>query len=336
MRRARRTMLLAPLFFVALAVPAVGAAQRAQADAAVARSRDGMVVTGDAIATRTGARVLAEGGNAIDAAVAAAFVLAVVEPSMSGLGGRTQILLRAADGEVAAIDGTTEVPLTYESGPAADDAAYGHATIAVAGTVAALDAALRAHGTWSLARILAPAIALADEGFALPAAEAARIAGVAGRLAEFPGSRRHFLRPDGSPYRNGDIFRQPALAATLRALAERGADDFYRGELAAVMARELAADTDVRAADLGRYRAEESLVVRGTYRGHELIGSYLPASGATTIEILQILDHFQLAGRAWTMPDYDRSGPRCSRARSSPASRTAPPCASPPRRKPRG
>jgi gamma-glutamyltranspeptidase/glutathione hydrolase len=258
------------------------------------RSRAGMVVTGVALASAAGAGVLAEGGNAVDAAVAAAFALAVVEPSMSGLGGRTQILLRTASGDVAAIDGTTEVPASYPGGPENDDDAWGIGTIAVPGTVAALDAALRQYGTWPLERVMRPAIALAEDGFSLPGPEATRIAAAADRLREFEGGS-HFLKADGSPYSAGDRFRQPALAATLRAIASEGADSFYRGRLAAIMADELAAaGAWVTAVDLAAYRAEASPVVRGSYRGHELIGSYLPASGATTIEILQVLDHFDM------------------------------------------
>ena len=293
-RMFRRT---APVFTLALSVagpmcPQPAAAQRVD-EGPVVRSPHGMVVTDNPLASRAGARVLAEGGNAVDAAVAAAFVLSVVEPTMSGLGGRTQILLRMADGRVVAIDGTTEVPAAYAGGPAGDEDAYGYATIAVPGTVAALDDALGTYGTWSLARVLGPAMAHATDGFELPAAEAARFAAAANRLAGFPGSRSHFLRTDGSVYREGDVFRQPALAATLRTIAEQGADAFYRGELAATMARELAeAGALVTTADLANYRAEASPVVRGRYRDLELFGSYLPASGATTIEILQILDHF--------------------------------------------
>ncbi len=266
-------------------------------EGSVVRSADGVVVTGHPLASRVGARVLAEGGNAVDAAVAAAFTLAVVEPSMSGLGGRTQVLLRMTDGEVAAIDGTTEVPAAYEGGPVADDDAFGPSTIAVPGTVAALAEAAAAHGTWPLARLLAPAESLARVGFPLAAAEAERIADDADDLRTFPGSRRHFLRADGSPYGAGEVFRQPALARTLGVLAAEGPDAFYRGSLAQVMARELAeAGALVAASDLAAYRAERSPVVRGSYRGLELVGSYLPASGATTIEILQILDHFDLTG----------------------------------------
>ena len=274
----------------ALLTAAIAPAVTAQA----ARSRDGVVVTGSALATAAGAAVLSHGGNAVDAAVAAAFALAVVEPSMSGLGGRTQILLRTADGTVAAIDGTTEVPVSYPGGPENDEDAYGVRTIAVPGTVAALDHALSRHGTWPLTMVVQAAITLAEEGFRLPVAEAKRIAAAAPRLRELDGAH-HFLHADGSPYAPGELFRQPALAATLRTIAERGAESFYRGRLANVMADELAAaGAYVTARDLAAYRAEASPVVRGRYRDHELIGSYLPASGATTIEVLQILEHFDM------------------------------------------
>ncbi|HEX6307541.1 MAG TPA: gamma-glutamyltransferase [Longimicrobiales bacterium] len=269
------------------------------APAQTARSRHGVVVTDSRLASEVGAAVLAAGGNAVDAAVAAAFALAVVEPSMSGIGGRTQVLLRSADGEVSAIDGTTEVPASYPGGPVNVEDASGAATIAVPGTVAALDAALRAHGSWPLDRILEPAARLAEDGFILSAAEARRLDAAAPALRRFPGSRRHFLRPDGSAYQAGERFRQPALAGTLRALAEEGAHSFYRGRIADVIALELRdAGAYVTAQDLAAYTAEPAPIVRGRYRGYDLIGSYLPASGATTIEALQILEHFPLSSLA--------------------------------------
>lgn len=289
------------------AVPVRDDSPASSSEGAVAASHAGMVVTGAAPATAVGVGVLEEGGNAIDAAVAAAFALAVVEPTMSGLGGRTQLLLRASDGTIAAIDGTTEVPIAYPGGPSDDEDAYGYATIAVPGTVAALEMALRDHGTWTLARALAPAIAIAEDGFALPAPEAARIAGRAKQLAGFESSRGYFLKPDGSTYAAGDTFRQPALAATMRAIAEDGSRTFYRGELARTMAADLAANGSfVRASDFAAYRAETSPIVRGHYRDLELIGSYLPASGATTIEVLQILDRFDLPSMYGT-PEWIRT-----------------------------
>jgi gamma-glutamyltranspeptidase/glutathione hydrolase len=260
----------------------------------VATSDIGMVVSGAPLATAVGVRVLEEGGNAVDAAVALAFALAVVEPTQSGIGGRTQLLVRTSDGAVAAIDGTTEVPASYRSGPADDEDAYGYGTIAVPGTVAALTTALRTHGTWPLARILAPAIALAQDGFPLSAEEAARIGGARDRLLEFPASADAFLADD-EVIAGGATFRQADLARTLRIIADQGADAFYRGEIAEMIARDMAANGGlVTREDLARYRAEESIVVRGRYRGHEIIGSYLPASGATVIGILEIMERFDL------------------------------------------
>jgi gamma-glutamyltranspeptidase / glutathione hydrolase len=275
---------------------------RAWPVAAEARSPNGMVVTGSPIASRVGAHVLAQGGNAVDAAVATAFVLSVVEPTMSGIGGRTQILIRRHDGEYAGIDGTTQVPPSYAvEPPLSDDGAYGYETVAIPGTVAALSRALEEHGTWSWARVLAPAIELAERGFVLPPEEAARIASAAERLAEFDAASRYFLKPEGGTWQAGERFVQRDLAATLRRLAEHGADDFYRGEIARRIAADVsAADGAMTEEDLAQYRAEDAIVVRGRYRGRDLVGTYLPASGATTIQVLQMAEHFDLPRVAGT------------------------------------
>jgi gamma-glutamyltranspeptidase/glutathione hydrolase len=149
--------------------------------------------------------------------------------------------------------------------------------------------------------VLQPAIDLADRGFALPPGEATRMANVASRLREFRGSRAHFLKANGVPYIAGETFRQPDLARTLRAIAAGGEDAFYRGEVARRIVVDMRANGGlVTASDLAAYRAEESIIVRGSYRGHDLVGSYLPASGATTIEILQILDQLDLSRIAGT------------------------------------
>jgi gamma-glutamyltranspeptidase / glutathione hydrolase len=269
----------------------------------VHRSRSGMVVSGSALASETGAAALARGGNAVDAAVTTAFALSVVEPTMSGIGGRTQILIRTPDGSYHGVDGTTEVPAAYRRGmmPIDDEDAYGWGTIAIPGTIAALAAALEAHGTITLADAMAPAIRLAEQGFELPEDEARRIAAVAGRLGEFEGSRRHFLRADGTPYRAGELFVQKELAAVLRTVAEKGPDAFYSGDIARRMADDVTANGGwLRYEDLAGYRAESAELARGRYRGHELVGTYLPASGATTIQTMQILEHFDVAGHAGT------------------------------------
>jgi gamma-glutamyltranspeptidase / glutathione hydrolase len=277
------------------AVPTSAAGIRAQP---VVQSPRGMVVSGSSLASDAGAAILAAGGNAVDAAVATAFVLAVVEPSMSGLGGRTQLLIRTPSGGFAGIDGTTEVPAAYPPGATpADEEAYGYGTIGIPGTVAALCEALERFGTMPLSRVLQPAIHLAEEGFALPADEAARIAGVADQFREFEASRRYFLRPDGSPYAAGEQFVQADLGRTLRRIAEHGAAGFYNDAVGASVEADMRRHGGwLRAADLRAYSAEPAVLVHGSYRGHQLTGTYLPASGATTIQIMQMLEHFELAG----------------------------------------
>jgi gamma-glutamyltranspeptidase / glutathione hydrolase len=264
----------------------------------VSRSARGMVVSGKPLATRAGVEMLELGGNAVDAAVATAFALTVVEPSMSSLGGRTQMLIRTPAGEFVGIDGTTQVAAGYDParGP---DGTSGYGTIAIPGTVAALAAAVQAHGSLSLAQVLAPAIRLAAEGFSLTPLEASRLAASAELLAESPGARAAFLRADGSPYGPGERLVQPELARTLRAIATEGPQTFYTGEIGRRMTADFAANGGfVTARDLADYAAVPAQVVRGSYRGHDLVGTYLPASGATTIQIMQMLETFDLPAMA--------------------------------------
>jgi gamma-glutamyltranspeptidase/glutathione hydrolase len=257
---------------------------------AVATSQAGMVVSGSPYATEAGVRVLEAGGNAVDAAVAAAFTLAVAEPTQSGLGGRTQMLVVMADGRAHGIDGTTKVPAGYDS-TTAPRGEHGHAAVAIPGTVAALTRALEAHGTLPLAAVLAPAIAFARDGIALPAGEARRLAEVAPELDPSSEAARVFYRPGAVPLAPGDTLVQPDLAAVLETLATQGPDAFYRGDIARRIAEDMAAHGGfVTAGDLAGYEAEDSEVGRGTFAGATLLGSYLPASGVTVIEILQIVD----------------------------------------------
>jgi len=262
--------------------------------AQVAESAAGMVVSGSPFATAAGVEVLELGGNAVDAAVATAFALGVTEPTMSGLGGRTQLLIRTADGDFVGIDGTTQVPRTGEV--AEVDVDYGYRTIAVPGTVAALLEAHERFGRLTRQSVLAPALRLAEQGFALPAPEAARIAGVAARLAEFPGAARYFLGPDGAPRPPGDRFAQPDLARVLQAIADSGAAVFYSGWIAESIAIDVARGGGfVSIDDLRRYHTQASVVVRDDYRGLDVVGTYLPASGATVMEALNILEQFEPA-----------------------------------------
>lgn len=261
----------------------------------VAASVQGVVSAAQPLAAEAGARMLRAGGNAADAAVAAAFAVSVVEPSMNSIGGRTQILVRAPNGEFAGIDATTQAPATYDP-ETAPQASYGYATVGVPGAVAGLVRLLEEHGTMPLAEVMAPAIYLAEHGFRLLPGEAARHAAGAAQLNEFPGSRAHFLDSAGQAHPPGSLFVQPDLAATLRTVAAGGAEAFYEGEIAQAIASDVTgAGGAVTTGALADYRAEASRIVRGSYRGHELVGTDLPASGAITIGVLHVLERFDMA-----------------------------------------
>lgn len=262
----------------------------------VARSSRGMVVAAQPLATAAGVEMLERGGNAADAAVAAAFAVSVVEPSMNSIGGRTQILVRTAEGTLHGIDATTQAPDTYDP-DTAPQAGYGYPTVGLPGAVAGLTRLLDEHGTLPLVTVMEPAIRYASEGFALLPGEAARQASTAEQLRESEGATLYYIEPDGSPYDAGDHFVQSDLAMVLRRIASGGADAFYRGEIASAMADDIVgAGGHVTAAALAGYRAEDARVVRGSYRGHELVGTFTPAAGAMTIGILQIIENFDMAG----------------------------------------
>lgn len=261
----------------------------------VSTSADGMVVSGSEPATRVGARILGAGGNAVDAAVATAFALAVTEPTQSGLGGRTQALVTRPDGSALGIDATNEVPRSYDP-DTAEQVDDGYGVIAIPGTVAGLTRLHEVAGSLPLNELIAPAIELAERGFALSEGEAQRLAGIRDRLLLSVVASQVFLAPDGSAHSPGDTLRQPILAEVLRAIAEGGAEVFYEGWVADLMAADIAGQGGyVTTEDLAGYEAEASVVVEGRFGELGLVGTYIPASGATTIEALQILDRVGLS-----------------------------------------
>jgi gamma-glutamyltranspeptidase/glutathione hydrolase len=261
----------------------------------VVRSELGVVVAGHPLASEAGARMLEQGGNAVDAAVAAAFALAVVEPSMGGLGGRTQILIRTPDGEHHGIDGTTQAPITYDPDTALQ-ASYGYATVGVPGVPAGLLRALEEHGTLSRNVVMAPAIAWAAEGFELLPGEAERHASAAEQIVESEGAARSFLKSDGTPHAAGERFVQPDLANTLRQVAEGGVEVFYRGAIAEAIAADVQTHGGaVTLQSLADYRAETSHVVSDDYRGHDLYGLWIPSFGAITIMVMNLMETLPMA-----------------------------------------
>ena len=277
------TATLAALFPLAL---------RAQSTLQTSRSNDGAVSSAHPLATEAGVRMLEMGGNAADAAVAAAFAIAVVEPTMNSIGGRNQILIRLPDGTVRGIDGTTQAPATYDpdTAPQAD---YGYAVIGVPGAAAGL---LRLHaefGSLPLATVMAPAIDYAENGYRVYPGEAAREGANAEHSAEFPGTAAIYLKADGTPRHAGDMLVQKDYANTLRKIAAGGRDVFYKGEIAQKIVADMKAHGGaVTLQSLADYRAEDSRVVRGSYRGYEIVGLDVPSAGVVSIQALQIMESF--------------------------------------------
>ena len=253
------------------------------------------------LASKAGVEVMQAGGNAIDAAVATGFALAVVHPQAGNLGGGGFMLIRMADGAVHFVDYREKAPAAATADMYLDSqkkvipgaSLLGYKSIAVPSSVAGMVYAQKKYGKLSLELDLAPAIKLAREGFSLTWEDAVDFAD--SDLSLFPESKRIFQR-DGKLYRQGEIFRQPELARTLERIA-RDPDDFYHG----AMARELAASIQkggglVSAEDLASYEVKEREAVRGTYRGYEVISAPPPSSGGVAlIEILNILEGYDLA-----------------------------------------
>ena len=256
----------------------------------VHHSKNGMVVTGHPLATKAGVDILAKGGNAVDAAVAAAFTLSVVEPSMNGIGGRNQILIYSPETGYHGIDGTTAAPhdYDYENAP---KKRYGYPSIGIPGVVKGLTKAQADFGSLDLKSVMNPAIEIADKGHALIAGEAIRQSMVNKQLNEFEGTRQHFLQTDGSPMVPGQWFVQKDLANVLQAIADNGPDVFYSGWIAEKIVADNQANGGVLSMKaLAEYEAEVSHIVTGSYRGYNLSALWMPSFGAITIEALHILE----------------------------------------------
>jgi len=264
-------------------------------------AQHGMVVSVQQFASQAGLEILRQGGNAVDAAVATGFALAVVHSGAGNLGGGGFMLVRMADGKSHFLDYREKAPAAASrdmyldtNGKVIEGASeIGYKSIAVPGSVAGMAYAERKWGKLTLKQVMAPAIKLAREGFALTWGEAAELHDAG--LAKFPESHRIFQR-NGDYYKQGEVFRQPELAHTLERIAENP-NDFYHGSLA----REIAAAMQkggglITAEDLAHYEVKEREPVRGSYRGYEVISAPPPSSGGTVlIESLNILQGYDLA-----------------------------------------
>jgi gamma-glutamyltranspeptidase / glutathione hydrolase len=296
----RRTF-VAPL---ALAVLLASAAAQAPSPPLA----QGLVVAQEKIAARVGADILRRGGNAVDAAVATGFAMAVTYPIAGNIGGGGFMIIHLAKTnqdiaidyrETAPAAATRDMFLGADGKPdpaKSRDSALG---IGVPGTVAGLALALDKYGSgkFTLAELLQPAIALARDGFVFTDHSADALPQWYRRLARWPASAKLFTRGDGGPLRDGDKFIQADLAATLQAIAEQGPRGFYQGPVAEKLARAVVdAGGIMTADDLKSYAALIRTPVRGTYRGYDVVSMPLPSSGGVVLlEMLNILEGFPLA-----------------------------------------
>ncbi|HEU4370491.1 MAG TPA: gamma-glutamyltransferase, partial [Methylomirabilota bacterium] len=270
----------------------------------------GMVVANHPLASAAGAEMLAAGGNAIDAAVAALFALTVVEPMMVGVFGAGHTHLLLADGRHTVLDGYTTAPAAARPDmyrPLSDtwpdymevqgrENSVGLRAVGVPGTLAAWCEMLARFGTLPLDVATAPAIRHAERGFRVTGYLGECVAEAVGDLAHFPASARVFL-PGGAPLRRGDLLVQADYATTLRAVAAEGPRTLYGGALGARVAEHMAREGGlVTLDDLTSYRTVERAPVRGTYRGVEVAGCPPPTGGGIhLIQMLNLLEGYDVA-----------------------------------------
>jgi gamma-glutamyltranspeptidase len=264
----------------------------------------GAVAAPQPLAADYGAQVLRDGGNAIDAAVATALMLGVVDGHNSGIGGGCFIVIRTAEGELVAIDGRETAPalatrdMFIRNGSADPElSTVGPLAVGTPGMLAACDLALREQGTKTLAELLRGAADVAENGFAIDETYARRLAGEAETIRQFPATAAMLLKADGSPYAAGETLKLPDLAATYRAIADNGIDWFYKGEFASAVDGWMRENGGaLRAEDIAGYEAKSREPVVSTYRGYTVAGFPPPSSGGVHVaQILNILENFDLA-----------------------------------------
>jgi gamma-glutamyltranspeptidase/glutathione hydrolase len=259
-----------------------------------------MVVSGSGIASDVGRDILRQGGNAVDAAVAVGFALAVVHPEAGNLGGGGFMVIRLRDGTVQTLDYRETAPgratrdmYLDEHGEPTDRSLTGHLAAGVPGSVAGLVEAHRRYGQLPLRAVVEPAVRLARDGFIVDEYRSRSIGGDSARLVGFPASRASFL-PDGAPPAAGTVLRQPDLGATLTAIRDRGADGFYRGPVADLIVAEMERGGGIVShQDLEAYRAIWREPITLSYRGHTIYSMPPASSGGVTMgEILNIMEGY--------------------------------------------
>jgi gamma-glutamyltranspeptidase/glutathione hydrolase len=261
------------------------------------RSTGGVVVANTREAAAAGARILSEGGNAVDAAVATALALGVSETEASGLGGQAWMVIHMADGRDIALDGSGKVPDLVKPQElqrlADEDLLFGYKFVATPEAVAVLDQALRKFGTKSVAEVMAPAIELADYGVRLTPHQDAVLLSFGWRMRSNATLRDIFFNASLDEWESDHIYCMDQVGSTMRRLAQRGFRDFYDGRIADAIDADMRVNGGyLRKSDLAKVQAVERVPASGTYRGLEVISFPDPGGGPAVVEALQILERF--------------------------------------------
>jgi gamma-glutamyltranspeptidase/glutathione hydrolase len=273
------------------------------------RAPHGMVATDEELGSQAGVEILKRGGNAVDAAVAVAFALAVVEPAAGNVGGGGFMLIRLADGKTTFLDyretapgkATRDMYIGKDGKLDAEASVIGYRSVAVPGTVAGLALALKTCGSMKLADVMAPAILLAENGFPISERLAHEFEQERKDLQRFASSRHIFLN-DGKMFQPGETLRQPELAATLKRIARKGATEFYSGETARMLVDDMSRLGGlITLDDLAKYQPKIREVLQAKYEGNghawEVLTSPPPSSGGVAvIEALNMLQGVPLKG----------------------------------------
>ncbi|GMU96560.1 MAG: gamma-glutamyltransferase [Ignavibacterium album] len=277
------------------------------------RGKNGMVVSASRLASEVGIEILKKGGNAVDAAVAVGFALAVTYPAAGNIGGGGFMVIRFNDGKSTAIDYREKAPLNSYEKMFQDSAGNflpalsqeGTASAGVPGSVAGLIYALEKYGTMKLSDILQPAVKLAEEGFLLDYQLAQSINFYYQDFLKYPSSKKIFTNND-RPFIEGDLFVQKDLAHTLKLIAENGRDGFYKGEVAKRLVAQIQSLGGILTQeDLDNYFPVERLPLAGTYRGYEIITMGPPsAGGITLLQTLNILENKTFSRDDWGSSNY--------------------------------
>jgi gamma-glutamyltranspeptidase/glutathione hydrolase len=281
-----------------------------QAGSAPIRARTGMVVSQSDLASEVGWQVIKGGGNAVDAAVATAFALAVTHPSAGNIGGGGFLVYRAANGSATSYDFREAAPAGANAEMWLKDGKYdfdlhhnSHRSVGVPGSVAGLHLAWKEQGSKPWKDLIAPAITLARDGFEVSQGLSRSLAAMledANDFRKYPASMAQFTK-NGTPYQVGDILKQPDLARTLQRVADQGPAGFYDGETAALIEKEMKANGGlITREDLKKYQAKKREVIKGAYRGYELIGMAPPSSGGiAVVTALNILEGYDLKANGY-------------------------------------